>query len=95
MITTLQKPDGTKTEAMIETLQLIQNQLIPEDNHKEDTTYTRLFGSKQNNEYTSRTIKKLPGKKLRRSSKVYNPRKRRVQMESQMKQLIWYLKRYK
>jgi len=49
MITTLQKPDGTKTEAMIETLQLILDQLIPEDNHKEDTTYTRLFGSKQNN----------------------------------------------
>ena len=39
MITTLQKSDGTKTETMIETLQLMLDQLIQEDNHKEDTTY--------------------------------------------------------
>ena len=39
MITTLQKSDGTKTETMIETLQLMLDQLIPGDNHKEDTTY--------------------------------------------------------
>jgi len=39
MITTLQKSNGTKTETMIDTLQLMLCQLIPEDNHKEDTTY--------------------------------------------------------
>jgi len=39
MITILQKSDGTKTETMIETLQLMLDQLILEDNHKEDTTY--------------------------------------------------------
>jgi hypothetical protein len=36
---TLQNPDGTKTETIIETLQLTLDQLIPEDNKKEDTPY--------------------------------------------------------
>jgi len=38
-IITMRKPDGTKTETMIETLQLIMDQLIPEDKQKEDTPY--------------------------------------------------------
>jgi len=37
MITTLRKSDGRKTETMTETLELILDQLIPEDKHKEDT----------------------------------------------------------
>jgi len=40
MITILQKSDETKTDTMIEALQLMLDQLVPEDNHKEDTTYT-------------------------------------------------------
>jgi hypothetical protein len=40
-MTTLRKTDKTKTETMAETLQLIMDQLIPEDKHKEDTTYHR------------------------------------------------------
>ena len=38
-ITTLQRPDGTKTETMKETLQLMLDQLIPEDKLKEDTPH--------------------------------------------------------
>jgi hypothetical protein len=38
-IITIQKPDGTKTETMKETLQLILDQLIPEDKHKDNTPY--------------------------------------------------------
>jgi len=36
---TLQNSDRTKTETMSDTLQLMLDQLIPEDNHKEDSTY--------------------------------------------------------
>ena len=43
MITTLQKPGGTKTETMTETLQLMLDQLIPEDKHKEDTLYHKAI----------------------------------------------------
>jgi len=43
MITTLRKPDGTKTETMTETLQLMLDQLIPEDKHKEDTPYHKTI----------------------------------------------------
>jgi hypothetical protein len=43
IITTIQKPDGRKTETMTETLQLILDQLIPEDKHKEDTPYHRTI----------------------------------------------------
>ena len=32
----MRKRDGTKTETMTETLQLIMDQLIPEDKHKEN-----------------------------------------------------------
>ena len=32
----MRKPDGTKTETMTETLQLIMHKLIPEDKNKED-----------------------------------------------------------
>jgi len=39
----MRKPDGTKTETMTETLQLIMYQLIPEDKHKEDTPYHRII----------------------------------------------------
>jgi protein required for attachment to host cells len=42
-ITTMRKPDGTKTETMAETIQLIMDQLILEDKHKEDTPYHRTI----------------------------------------------------
>jgi hypothetical protein len=37
------KPEGTKTETMTETLQLIMDELIPENKHKEDTPYHRTI----------------------------------------------------
>ena len=39
----MRSPDGTKTETITETLQLIMDQLIPEDKHKEDTPYHRTI----------------------------------------------------
>jgi hypothetical protein len=38
------KSDGTKPENMIETLQLMMDQLILEDKHKDDTTTTTPYG---------------------------------------------------
>jgi len=43
MITTLRKLDRTKTETMTEILQLMLEQLIPEDKHKEDTPYQKTI----------------------------------------------------
>jgi len=40
---TLQKPDGTNTADMIETLALTLEQLIPEDNPQDDTDYHRAI----------------------------------------------------
>jgi hypothetical protein len=37
MITTLQKPDGTKTKSTEETLRLILDQLTSDDNPQDDT----------------------------------------------------------
>jgi hypothetical protein len=45
----LQKLDGTKTETMTETLQLMLDQLILEDNQKEDTPYHMTIREHQNN----------------------------------------------
>jgi len=39
----MRKPDGTKLETMTETLQLVMDQLIQEDKHKEDTPYHRTI----------------------------------------------------
>jgi len=38
-ITTLQKPDGTTTESIEETLSFIMDQLNPDDNPQDDTYY--------------------------------------------------------
>jgi hypothetical protein len=37
VLTTLTKPDGSKTAKMIKTLAYMAEQLIPEDNPQEDT----------------------------------------------------------
>jgi len=66
-IITMRKPDGTKTETMTETLQLIMDQLIPEDKHKEDSPTTGQFGTKQNNHCTQWTIRNLQRKNLSKS----------------------------
>jgi hypothetical protein len=42
-MTTLQKPDGTHTADMIETLTFLMEQRIPEDNTQEDTDYHRAI----------------------------------------------------
>lgn len=42
-MTTPQIPNGTKTAVMKETLALILEQLIPEDNPHDDTDYHRLI----------------------------------------------------
>ena len=39
MITTLQKPDGTRTERMEDTLIFLLDQLTPEDNPQDDTDH--------------------------------------------------------
>jgi hypothetical protein len=42
-MTTLQKPDGTTTADMTETLIFMMEQLIPEDNIQDDTDYHRAI----------------------------------------------------
>lgn len=58
----LQKSDRTKTETIKQILQLMLDQLIPEDNQAQATTWQ--FGSKENNHYTPRMIMNLQRKKL-------------------------------
>jgi len=43
MITTLQKPDGSKTANMTETLTVMLEQLIPEDNPQDDTDHHKAI----------------------------------------------------
>jgi hypothetical protein len=54
-MTTLHKPDGTRTAHMIETLTLTLEQLIQEDNIQDDTDYHREIQALQNDQLTHLT----------------------------------------
>jgi hypothetical protein len=85
IITTIQKPDGTKTETMTETLQLILHKLIPEDKHKEDTPYHRTIQDQTKQPLHTMDDKEFTNKKLSRSLKASDRRKHRDLMELQKK----------
>ena len=81
----MRKPDGRKTETMRETLQLIMDQLIPEDKNKEDTPYHRTIRDQTKQSLYTMDDKEFTKEEVKQVIKAYNPRKHRVLMELQTK----------
>ena len=75
IIRTMRKPDGTKTETMTETLQLIMDQLIPEDKHKENTPYHRTIREQTKQPLYTMDEKEFTKEEVKQVVEILQPKK--------------------
>ena len=84
-MTTLQKPDGTITADMIETLTVTLEQLIPQDSNQDDRDYHRTIRSLVEQPIDTPDDKDFTQDESARWSKGLNSGKRQAQTELPMK----------
>jgi hypothetical protein len=80
-LTTLRKPDGSFTEDLRDTLQLMMEHFTPDDKEKDDTELHKLARAKLQNPQTQMTINTSQLRKPIMQSQAWIRRKSRVKME--------------
>jgi hypothetical protein len=73
--TTLQKPDGSRTANIKETIQLMIDQLIPEDIAQDDTDYHKSIRKLAENPMETKDDTEFTQEKVRQTIEGFNPRK--------------------